>query len=120
MKSAEERLRSARILMDEGQHKDSISRSYYAMFDSARAAVMAKGKEAKTHKGIHILFGKEYAQYGDMEKELGSMLHSAEEERESADYDVEITFTKDDAENALQKAGMFLRAVKKILKKKKA
>lgn len=40
---SEEKLRSARILLDAGQYKDSIGRSYYAIFSALRA-VLAKDK----------------------------------------------------------------------------
>lgn len=38
---AKEKLKSAKILLEAGQYKDSIGRSYYALFSAVRA-VLAK------------------------------------------------------------------------------
>ena len=35
--AAQEKLHSAKILLDAGEYKDSIGRSYYAMFSAVRA-----------------------------------------------------------------------------------
>ena len=55
--SAKERIESAEILEKEGHYRDAISRSYYAFLDIAKAALLTKGKFAKTHAGILSLFG---------------------------------------------------------------
>lgn len=57
---AEEKLQSARVLLDAGQYKDSIGRSYYAIFSSVRA-VLAKDKiDFSKHAGVIAYFQKEY------------------------------------------------------------
>lgn len=57
---AEEKLLSAKILLDAGQYKDSIGRSYYAIFSALRA-VLAKDKvDFSKHAGIISYFQKEY------------------------------------------------------------
>lgn len=40
---AKERLHSSKILLDDGSYKDSIGRSYYAMFTSVRALLVVDG-----------------------------------------------------------------------------
>lgn len=37
LESARERLRSSQLLLEAGQYKDSIGRSYYAIFTAVRA-----------------------------------------------------------------------------------
>lgn len=39
LKSAKERLDSAKILLEAGKYKDSIGRSYYAIFTAVRAVL---------------------------------------------------------------------------------
>ena len=41
--SAKEKLESAKLLLDNGKLKDSIGRSYYAMFTSVRALLARDG-----------------------------------------------------------------------------
>lgn len=42
LETAQDRLNSAQLLLEHGQYKDSIGRSYYAMFTAARALVKEK------------------------------------------------------------------------------
>ena len=43
MQTAEEKLTSAKTLLESGSYKDSIGRSYYAMFSAVRA-ILAQDK----------------------------------------------------------------------------
>lgn len=42
LSEAHEKLDSARILLDNNRYKDSINRSYYALFDAIRAVLRGK------------------------------------------------------------------------------
>ena len=55
---ADEKLNSAKILLEYKSYKDSISRSYYAMFTAVRAILALDGVDFKKHAGVHILFSK--------------------------------------------------------------
>lgn len=39
LESAEEKLKSAKLLLDAGQYKDSVGRSYYAIFTAIRGYI---------------------------------------------------------------------------------
>jgi uncharacterized protein (UPF0332 family) len=44
---------SAKVLLDTADADGACNRAYYAMFDAARAALLASGAEVgKTHKGV--------------------------------------------------------------------
>ncbi len=60
IESAEERLLSAKALLDIGNYKDSIGRSYYAMFTSIRALLALEGIDYSKHAGVISHFQKEY------------------------------------------------------------
>lgn len=49
---AEEKLESARILFDNGNYKDSVGRSYYAMFAGVRALLAERGVDFSKHAGV--------------------------------------------------------------------
>ncbi len=51
MKKAEHSLEAAQTLIEKKLADDAISRAYYAIFHSARAALKTKGIETKTHQG---------------------------------------------------------------------
>ena len=58
--SAKEKLESAKILLDNGNLKDSIGRSYYAMFTSVRALLARDGVDFSKHAGVIAYFQREY------------------------------------------------------------
>ena len=43
LQTANEKLISAKLLLDAGQYKDSIGRSYYAIFSAVRAVLALDG-----------------------------------------------------------------------------
>lgn len=70
LEMAEERLKSSKILLDAGSYKDSISRSYYAMFTAVRALLAIDGQDFSKHAGVIAYFQKEYIKSGKIEKSI--------------------------------------------------
>ena len=67
---ARERLHSSKILLDEGSYKDSIGRSYYAMFTAVRALLVIEGKDFSKHAGVIAYFQKEFIKTGIFDKNI--------------------------------------------------
>jgi len=61
---AEKALHSARLLAENGELEDAVSRAYYAMFHAARALLFSKGEKPKTHRGTISLFGEKIVKQG--------------------------------------------------------
>jgi uncharacterized protein len=55
---AVEKLEAAKILKENGFFRDSISRSYYAIFTGARSLLAIKKKDSAKHSGIISLFNR--------------------------------------------------------------
>jgi len=69
----------------------ACNRAYYAMFDGARAALMATGAPAeahtaKTHNGLIAAFSRCLVKTGRVSVELGRTFNQAEEIRLVSDY----------------------------------
>jgi len=62
---ADESLSGARVLLDKGFRDFSASRSYYAMFYAAEAALLAHGLTFSSHKAVIAAFGKEFVKSGE-------------------------------------------------------
>jgi uncharacterized protein (UPF0332 family) len=81
---------SARVLLDLDDVDGACNRAYYAMFDAARAALLASGAlvqpRIKTHGGLIAAFGLHLVKNGPISRELGRLLKRAEEIRLVADY----------------------------------
>jgi len=105
---------SARALLDLGDVDGTCNRAYYAMFDAARAALLAAGAPVqpdlgKTHAGLIAAFGLQLVKNGPITKELGRFLKRAEEIRLVADYkgdSVEL----EDAREMVGQAAIFVDA----------
>jgi uncharacterized protein (UPF0332 family) len=82
---------SAKLLLDAGDADGACNRAYYAMFDAARAALLASGAPvpaeiAKTHSGLISAFSLHLVKTGRVPVEFGKSLNKAEELRLIADY----------------------------------
>jgi len=79
---------SAKLLLDTGDADGACNRAYYAMFDAARAALLASGHSVgKTHKGLLNAFNDHLVKNGPLSKEMGRLLKQAETFRYVADYE---------------------------------
>ena len=118
LESSENRIKSAQILLERGLLRDSISRSYYAFLDSAKALLLTKGKIAKTHAGVLTLFGLEFGKTKEIPGYLFGFYKQVLKAREEADYEFLKKFSKEDAKKAIEKAEKFVDYIKKIINKK--
>lgn len=118
LESAENRIKSARILLKKELYRDSISRSYYAFLDSARAILLTKGKLAKTHAGTLTLFGMEFGKTKEIPSYFFRFYKEVLKARIEADYRFLRKFSKRDAEEAIKKAEKFVDYIKKIINEK--
>jgi len=114
-RKAERALASARELQDRDPD-GSVNRSYYAMFDIARAALLTAGIREddlpRTHSGVIGAFSKHAVQSGRIEQKLSAALGRTESLRLMADY----TGTALDAKTAadtVTRAEAFVSAVTK-------
>lgn len=106
---------SAKILLDTGDADGACNRAYYAMFDAARAALIASGASvepevAKTHNGLIAAFSLHLVKAGRVPVELGRALNKAEELRRIADYKGDPVETGD-AAWAVSQAREFVQAM---------
>lgn len=74
LSKAEKALRSAKLLEENGELEDAVSRAYYAMFHAARAILFGKGLKAKTHRGTISLFGEKIVKEGISVRNLRTCL----------------------------------------------
>lgn len=106
---------SAKVLLDTGDADGACNRAYYAMYDAARAALLASGSPvepeiAKTHSGLISAFSLHLVKAGRVSVELGKTLNRAEELRLVADYKGD-PLEKEDAAWAVSQAQTFVQAM---------
>lgn len=111
---------SARALFNLGDVDGACNRAYYAMFDAARAALLASGSLvrsdiAKTHRGLINAFSEHLVKNGPVAKDMGRLLKRAEEIRLIADYrgdSIELS----DAEELVDQAEAFVSSMRTTFK----
>lgn len=103
---------SAKVLLDTGDADGASNRAYYAMFDAARAALLASGFDVgKTHKGVLNAFSDRLVKNGPLPKEMGRRLKHAEAFRYVADYEGDLVELSD-AQEMVEQAETFVTAMR--------
>jgi uncharacterized protein (UPF0332 family) len=110
MDMAGEKLKSAKILLDAGQYKDSIGRSYYAIFSAVRAVLAKENVDFSRHSGVIAYF-----QTGKIDKKYSKYLQNAFQIRNNCDYDDFYLVSVDDAEEQYNNAVEMLDMIREYL-----
>lgn len=115
MTKAQRALASAHTLLQDGDGDGACNRAYYAMFDAARAALIAAKSPvppeiAKTHSGLIAAFSLHLVKTDLFPKELGRSFNKAEDLRLVADYKGD-PISPEDALWTVQQAQAFVELV---------
>ena len=112
---AQRTVASAKLLFDAADLNGACNRAYYAMFDAARAALLAieeplQTEAIKTHSGLITAFSLYLIKTGRISEQYGKALRQVDQIRLIADYsDAEIESA--DAAAAIRQASDFVAAV---------
>ena len=77
LSSAKEKLTSAKLLLEAGLYKDSVGRSYYAIFSAVRAILAIRQVDFSKHAGVIAFFQKEYIKTAIFDKKYSKYLQQA-------------------------------------------
>lgn len=113
--NAKEKLESAKLLLDAGKYRDSIGRSYYAIFTAVRAVLANDKVDFSKHSGVIAYFQKEYIKTGKFDVKYSRYLQTAFQIRNSCDYDDFFIASKQDAEEQYSRAMGFYKEICKYL-----
>ena len=116
IKRAERYLKSAKILVNDGDFESAVSRTYYAMFYSAQAVLLTKNLSFSSHKGAITMFGEHFIKTGVFSKELGRELNRAFAKRQIGDYTHAFVISEDEAEQLLENGKDFVAEITRYLK----
>lgn len=108
-------IRSAERSAKEHDHEAAANRAYYAMFYVAEALLNERGLQFRRHGGVQSAFGQHFVKTGEFDRKFHRWLLEAFEERITADYEVEATFTSEDIEELIAQAQEFLDAARRYL-----
>lgn len=114
-------LQSARLLLASGDVDGACNRAYYAMFDAARAALIAtrapvQAEVARTHSGLIAAFSMHLVKPGLIAVEHGRSLNKVEDLRLIADYKGDPV-SADKATWALEQSVKFVAVIDDLLRR---
>ena len=115
MHNSKEKLSSAKILLENGKFKDSISRSYYAMFTAARALLATKHLDSSKHTGVVSLFNQHFVKEGIVTNDLGRTLMKGKDLRQDGDYKDFIETSMEEAQEQYNDAEKFIKEIEGTL-----
>ena len=115
LEMAEERLHSSKVLLEAGSYKDSIGRSYYAMFTAVRALLAMEGQDFSKHAGVIAYFQKEFVKTGKVDRKYSKYISQAFQIRNYTDYADFFIVSAQDAKEQYEKAKEFLKVIVKYL-----
>lgn len=109
-------LRAAQTLLDSNFFEDAISRAYYAILHSARAALTTVDVYPRTHAGLRQMFALHLIKTDQIEREFGDILAYEQEDRETCDYDAGAKMGRRDASGAIEDAARFFIRIEAYLR----
>jgi uncharacterized protein (UPF0332 family) len=116
VRKSERALKSAVLDLNSEDYDSAVNRSYYAMFDLARAALLRSGitedKLPRTHHGLIEVFRRRAVQSGLIDAQLAGELSWSESLRIKADYTA-LETEPQIAIEAVEKARLFVQAVER-------
>lgn len=104
IETAKSDLKSADILLKEGEYRGANNRAYYAIYHAISAVHALDGKSYKRHKDTLANFNKDYVRTEIFPKNFGRKIAQAEEIRHASDYDDFYIATKEKAEEQIMTA----------------
>jgi len=113
---ANESMKAADLLFENGFVRDGVSKLYYSLLYSIRALLLTEGLEPKSHEGALRLFGLHFVKPGAFEAKDSHIFSKLMKFREEADYNPFYSFSPEDftefkseAEGVIQKITNYLK-----------
>jgi len=70
-------MKSARLLINDGDYESAVLRVYYAMLYCVEALLLTKGLSFSSHKAVISAFGQHFVKTGIFSKEMSKSLTKA-------------------------------------------
>lgn len=112
MARAADELKAATVLHEEGFYFKGVSSAYYAIYHAAKALLLIKGVDPKSHEGVERMFSLYYIKTKEFDLSAGKAIGRLMKMREEADYYPEVPFTPEESQEAIKMATDFVDKAK--------
>lgn len=115
LSKARRSLKAAQRHLDEGDYDFAASRAYYGAFYAMEAALLFKGVTCSTHGGVLTVFSERYIKDGTLPTSFGAKAARLFRERQTGDYEFDISITQADGEEDVEIASDIVLAIETFL-----
>lgn len=112
---AEECLSATKSLRETGNYKSAANHAYYTVFHAIRAVLSLNEIDMKRHSGVISEFRRLYIKTGIFQSELSQIISSLFEIRSDSDYDDFFVISKNEVDEQIKNAELFLTSVRTYL-----
>jgi len=114
---ANETLKEARLLFDNGYLHAAVNRLYYACFYAVSSLLLTEGRSSARHRGIMALFDEHWIKPGRVEVQMGRFYRRLFDQRQKGDYDDLVAFAVEDVANWLKESDLFISRISEQIQK---
>ena len=117
LERATQSIQAARDLASKGYYDFAASRAYYGAFYAATAVLLSEGVGMSKHSGVIASIHQRFVKTEKLTREQGKRLNWLFELRNIGDYGGTAHVSRDQAEQAIEAAESFLKAIRSLLHK---
>jgi len=114
LREADDCLAQAELLLTSCFPGGAVSRSYYAMFHAATAALLHQGIKRRSHQGIIAAFGQTFVKPGIVDARFHKYFTKVFSLRQESDYLPVVRLVDETAREVLGWAQEFVAACRKL------
>lgn len=112
---ADETMQEADLMIKERLYHGAINRLYYACYYATVAILLKKGIQSQTHAGVKAMLGLHFVSKGLIPIEIGRILTTLFERRQTGDYDDFVLCDQNDVIDLREKAVAYIDYAKSLL-----
>ncbi|MGI8552295.1 MAG: HEPN domain-containing protein [Dehalococcoidia bacterium] len=116
LERARSALAEAEMLARNGLRNGSVSRLYYACFDTVRALLLHEGYRFSKHSSVQSLFNLHFVKTGIVPSEFGKLYNTLFEQRGKADYEAFIRFEESQVRDWMEESSRLVEFISRMLK----
>ncbi len=112
---AQDSLRAAEILADQGFYDFAVSRAYYTMFYVAEAILLGEDLSFSSHSAVISAFGQLFTKTGKAPEMFHRYLIDGHDSRIVGDYDAGPGLSQHQAVEQIERAEQFLELAERLI-----
>ena len=109
-------MEEAALLEGQGYYNAAVNRLYYACYYATEALLLKNKIEAKSHAGVKAMLGLHFVSKGLIPVNIGKILSTLYEKRQSGDYDDFIYCDKEMTDDLTAQAKTYIDSLAQLLK----